>query len=322
MAAEAATKAAPGLLPRISIVVPSFNQGAFIDAALGSLVEQGYPDLEILVADGGSRDGTTEIIERYGSHITWWRSAPDRGQGHALNEGFEQATGEVMGWLCSDDVLMPEALLTVGRAFASTAADLVTGRCQVINEAGIHVHWERLRWADEKDMLLAGLTLSQPATFWRRTLWDAAGAIDEAWDFVMDFDLWLRCFQHHPRVEYLDRILALERRHAAQKTAVHNLDHLRREKIAARLRAAGLRGYSRTGFALRSVWYRRTFPIGRSWRVFRGSTLDARWYGGALGFERGNGALDYLRLSRRWLAAICYCDADERGMLRALLGGP
>src|SRR5260370_24023128 len=115
-------------LPSISIVVPNFNGGATLEATLVSLIEQNYPGLEILVADGGSTDNSVEVIRKYESHIAWWVSEKDRGQANAINNGFLQAKGEIVNWLCSDDVLLPNALLTVGRVFgAEPEIDVVAG---------------------------------------------------------------------------------------------------------------------------------------------------------------------------------------------------
>src|SRR5450755_112336 len=115
-------------LPSMSIVVPNFNGGATIEATLVSLIEQNYPGLEILVADGGSTDNSVEVICKYESHIAWWVSEKDRGQANAINKGFLRAKGEIVNWLCSDDVLLPNALSTVGRIFAAEPEiDVVAG---------------------------------------------------------------------------------------------------------------------------------------------------------------------------------------------------
>src|SRR5579863_10063148 len=104
-------------LPSISIVVPNYNGGGTLARTLQSLVDQHYDGLEILVVDGGSTDNSIEVIKQYGSHITWWVSEKDRGQSHAINKGFARATGQIVNWLCSDDVLTPNALRVVGEQF-------------------------------------------------------------------------------------------------------------------------------------------------------------------------------------------------------------
>jgi glycosyltransferase involved in cell wall biosynthesis len=101
-------------LPRISLVTPSFNQAEFLEATLRSVLDQGYPNLEYIVVDGGSTDGSTAILERYADRLAWWVSEPDRGHGHALNKGFARATGEILGWINSDDLLLPGASSSAG----------------------------------------------------------------------------------------------------------------------------------------------------------------------------------------------------------------
>ena len=119
-------------LPTISLVVPNYQGGATLAATLQSIVEQNYPKLELIVVDGGSTDNSIEVIKQFESHITWWVSEQDRGQSHAINKGFARCTGEVVNWLCSDDVLAANALQTIGKYFAeSPEIDVVVGRCRV-----------------------------------------------------------------------------------------------------------------------------------------------------------------------------------------------
>src|SRR6266849_8649816 len=115
-------------LPRLSIVTPSYNQGGYLGQTIESVLSQDYPDLEYIVLDGGSRDGSVEIIRKVEPRLAYWRSSPDGGQTAALREGFERATGEVLGWLNSDDWLEPGALRTVGESFAAhPEVDIVHG---------------------------------------------------------------------------------------------------------------------------------------------------------------------------------------------------
>lgn len=178
-------------LPSVSIVVPNFNGGATIEATLVSLIEQNYPGLEILVADGGSTDNSVEIIRKYESHLAWWVSEKDRGQANAINKGFLRAKGEIVNWLCSDDVLLPNALQTVGRIFAaepeidvvagSTLEHFSDGRCQ-----------DRLFKASKEliDILPVSNPCSQPSCFYRKRLIQTrATALDESYHYAMDTEL-------------------------------------------------------------------------------------------------------------------------------------
>jgi len=123
--------------PRISIVVPSYNQGNFIDRTLRSIVSQNYPNLDLIVVDGGSSDGTVGVIRKYANHIQWWVSEADDGQANAINKGLSNATGDIFSWLNSDDCLMPGALFRVAEQFmASDETEVVYGHRVLINEAG------------------------------------------------------------------------------------------------------------------------------------------------------------------------------------------
>src|SRR5258706_6083465 len=123
--------------PRISIVTPSFNQAAYVDATIRSVLDQRYPNLEYIVVDGGSTDGSVDIIRRYEDRLTYWVSEPDRGQADAINKGLARATGEIRAYLNSDDLYLPGALLRVAAEYrAHPDADIICGVCRVIDEHG------------------------------------------------------------------------------------------------------------------------------------------------------------------------------------------
>lgn len=196
-------------LPTISIVVPNFNGGATIEATLRSLIEQNYAGLEILVVDGGSTDNSLEIIRKYDPHISWWVSEKDRGQSHAINKGFARATGEVVNWLCSDDVLLPGALHKVGRAFLeSPAPDIVAGASQLtfLNDPSMS-----FRWTPSTDLLeLMPCTngVPQQSCFYRRSLLQREPYLDESLHYVMDFDLWNYFRQQGARWKLIPDVLS------------------------------------------------------------------------------------------------------------------
>lgn len=178
-------------LPRISIVVPCFNAAATLEATLLSLFEQDYPDLQIIVMDGGSKDGSVEIIERHADRLAFWASEKDEGQVDALNKGFSHADGAIYGWLCADDCLLPGALHRVVREFAADETiDVVTGGCKrdfdgksvVYTQPGDHF-LERLFVAN---------TIEQPSTFWKADLHRKVGAIDGSMRYAFDWELWCR----------------------------------------------------------------------------------------------------------------------------------
>src|SRR5262245_40759296 len=122
--------------PRVTVVTPSFNQGAFIEETIRSVLLQDYPNLEYLVVDGGSTDSTLEVIKTYEPWIDYWVSERDRGQTHAINKGFSRATGEILAWLNSDDTYEPHAIRTVVRHMMATGAVVTYGNCNLIDETG------------------------------------------------------------------------------------------------------------------------------------------------------------------------------------------
>jgi glycosyltransferase involved in cell wall biosynthesis len=128
--------------PRITIVTPSYNQGQFIEETIRSVILQGYHDLEYIIIDGGSRDQSVEIIKQYEPWLTYWVSEQDRGQSHAINKGFDRSTGLILGWLNSDDVLLPNALATVAAALPRPEEPmLIAGKAEAREVSGIRIIW-------------------------------------------------------------------------------------------------------------------------------------------------------------------------------------
>jgi glycosyltransferase involved in cell wall biosynthesis len=194
---------------KISIVTPSYNQGRFLEACMRSILDQDYPDLEYFVMDGGSNDGSVEIIRRYADRLAAWRSHPDGGQIKALQEGFERSTGEVMGWLNSDDMLSPWTLRVVGEVFRRfPEVQWLTSAYQMTMDdtgsivgaryvEGFHAElFYRGRNAPIQPWFYTSF-IQQESTFWRRGLWETAGArMDTSLRIVGDFELWARFFEH------------------------------------------------------------------------------------------------------------------------------
>ena len=206
-------------LPSISLVTPSLNQGKFIRATLESVLSQDYPDLDYRVQDGGSTDATLAILEEYRSRVPFV-SEKDAGQADAINRGLSRATGEVLGYLNSDDVLRPGALAAVGEAFASDPGLVfVWGRAAYIDEEGRTVS-PYLARPDAIERLADACFVAQPAAFFRRSVWEEIGPFDASLHHTMDYDYWLRIAARHPasRMRFLDRELAGCRMHADAKT--------------------------------------------------------------------------------------------------------
>lgn len=209
--------------PRISIVTPSLNQGRYIRETIESVIAQNYPNLEHIIVDGGSTDGTLEVLRRYADlpHLRVI-CEPDRGQADAINKGFRLATGEIFGFLNADDLLLPGALDRVAREIdPSRGRSVVMGRCRFIDEEGRYFgiehpsHFEGHRRVLE---IWRGHTIPQPATFWHRTVWERCGPLDEtlpsAW---LDYDLFCR-FSRYYHFHRIDQVLAAYRLHGQSKT--------------------------------------------------------------------------------------------------------
>lgn len=206
-------------LPSISLVTPSLNQGKFIRATLESVLAQSYPNLDYRVQDGGSTDGTLAVLREFEARVPFV-SEKDRGQADAINRGLSKATGEVLGYLNSDDVLLPGALAAVGETFASDSELMfVWGRANYLDEAG-RVVSPYLVKPDAIERLADACFIAQPAAFFRRKVWEEIGLFDESLHHTMDYDYWLRIAAQYPtsRMRFLDRELAGCRMHADAKT--------------------------------------------------------------------------------------------------------
>lgn len=179
--------------PKISIVTPSFNQARFLERTIVSVLSQNYPNLEYIIIDGGSTDGSPSIIKRYERDLAYWASEGDRGQADAINKGFRKSTGEILGWLNSDDTYAPGALRAVGRAFRSRPSmDVLHGNVHVIDAEDNRLGTNRSVPFSPRACALGVQTLPQSSVFWRRELFFAAGLLNPAYHYLLDPELWLR----------------------------------------------------------------------------------------------------------------------------------
>ena len=178
--------------PLVSIVTPSYNQAAYLETAMRSVLEQDYPNIEYLVADGGSDDGSVEIIQSYASRLTWWVSEKDKGQADGANKGFRRARGEFVGWLNSDDVYHPGAIAGAVAAFqANPQAGMVFSDVDSIDGSGQLINVMRFGQRTLED-LMAFKIISQPGVFMRRSLLEQVGYLDPQYHLLLDHHLWLR----------------------------------------------------------------------------------------------------------------------------------
>lgn len=191
------------IYPKISIVTPSFNDAEYLDAAIQSLINQSYPNLEYIIMDGGSTDGSVDIIKTYEKHLTYWVSENDGGMYNALQKGFERSTGEIMGWLNSDDIHQPGSLYSIAQIFSDfKKVNWLQGTPNGVDKTGRIVYAiprpeiDRFFFYNKKHVH-SHKYIQQESTFWRRNLWETAGGfISRGYKFAGDFELWMRFFKY------------------------------------------------------------------------------------------------------------------------------
>jgi glycosyltransferase involved in cell wall biosynthesis len=247
-------------LPRISIVTPSFNQGHFIRWCVRSVLLQEYPNLEYLVLDGGSTDGTQEVVAPYRNRLAYWCSAPDAGQADAVAQGFERSSGEVMAYLNSDDMLAPGALQFVGRYFAEhpQVDAIYSHRCIVDENNRVRSYWVL---PEHRNYLMRRWDMiPQETCFWRRRLFEQCGNVNRSLQFALDYDLFLR-FMSTGTFVRVDRFLAAFRKHQQAKT-LRLLSTSGREEIRRVRAARGVR-ISAAEKAVGALFFR--WVVARGW---------------------------------------------------------
>ncbi len=190
--------------PSISIVTPSYNQGKFIRHTIDSILDQNYPNLEYIVIDGGSTDETISILKSYGKRIRW-ESKKTKGQTDAINQGIRKTKGEIVAYLNSDDIYLPNSLFTIGRYFMNhPEAQWVTGDYYITDAIGnkiqsyIATYKTWLRKFPSKNVLSVANYIIQPSTFWRRSAMEKIGDFDESLRYCMDLDYWFKLIEHYP----------------------------------------------------------------------------------------------------------------------------
>lgn len=230
--------------PRLSIITPSYNQGSFIEETILSILLQGYPNLEYIIIDGGSTDGTLDIIKKYEQWITHWVSEPDCGMYDAINKGFVRATGDIMAWSNTDDIYLPGTFHMIGSVFRQfPKIDWVTSLWKVQwDHNGNELKryrvggFDRRAFCKGRNLLgsnpYATFMIQQQSTFWTRQLWERSGAhVDDSLDLAGDFELWARFYQY-AELYALDEPLGVFRFQPDQKTANFSHEYLKEAEKA------------------------------------------------------------------------------------------
>ena len=205
----------------ISIITPSFNQAQFLEQTIDSVLSQGYPNLQYIIIDGESDDGSVEIIKKYEKHLSYWISEPDRSQSHAINKGLQRVGGDVVNWLNSDDCLEPGSLKVIAENFSDPSVNVVIGRSRIIqNGKVVRFTAGTDLYAGNVPKTLGWARIDQPETFFKKNVFDCLGMLDENLHLVMDKEVWMRFLIRFglEGVVKIPDVLANFRWHAGSKT--------------------------------------------------------------------------------------------------------
>jgi len=206
-------------LTTVSIVTPSFNQARYLESTIRSVLEQEYPHIEYLIVDGGSTDGSVEIIKKYAGQLAWWVSEKDKGQTDALNKGFARATGDIFAWLNSDDTYEPGAIAAAVKYLDEhPEIGLVYAETNFIDEQGRVIGRFPAAQTDLPRLQRGYVHIPQQAAFFRASLWQQVGPLDPAFYFAMDYDLWVRLARLAPLAYLPGQTWANFRLHSSGKT--------------------------------------------------------------------------------------------------------
>jgi glycosyltransferase involved in cell wall biosynthesis len=206
-------------LPKISVVTPSFNQGHFIEDTILSVLNQSYQNLEYIIIDGGSTDGTTQIVEKYGPQLEYWVSEQDSGQSNAINKGFSKAEGDILAWINSDDYYLPGTLRFVADQLKTGEREILFGNCVHLFDGNGLLGSDVVSAFNCCDLRLVDFII-QPSSFWTREAWEANGPLNERLTYAFDWEWFLRAQAKGIPLRAVGRYLSVYRKHKDHKTGV------------------------------------------------------------------------------------------------------
>jgi glycosyltransferase involved in cell wall biosynthesis len=206
-------------LPLVSIITPSFNQARYLEATIKSVLGQDYPRIEYIIVDGGSTDGSVDVIQKYAGRLAWWVSEPDKGQTDAINKGFNRATGEILAWINSDDTYNPGAVSqAVKYLIENPEVGLVYADCNFIDEDDQIIGKFNAAQTNLRRLREGYVHIPQQTVFFRATYWKELGPLDPSFYFAMDYDLWTRIAARAPLKYLAGHTWANFRLHTSGKT--------------------------------------------------------------------------------------------------------
>lgn len=254
-------------LPRITVITPSYNQSAFLERTILSVLDQGYSNLEYIIIDGGSTDGSVDIIKRYSSQLAFWESVPDRGQSHAINKGLQRATGDWVCWQNSDDIFYPKAFETLAKTIQKNLKlELVIGDIQLIDELDNLIRPMCYVRPTYKSLLAEGMVLTNQAAFWRNSIHKEIGWLDESLHYGFDYEWFLRILRFTNASYHIPKFLGALRFHSETKTSL-NQDKFKLE-YAKILEGRSLSAFEKYGYKMRRLFL--TLTDGKVSYVFSG----------------------------------------------------